>query len=272
MLLIRRVMSLGFAVEHHKGMHRGDAALRSEGFPPRQLAAIAGAAYLVTSVASFWNLHAISTLVVSGDSARTAANIVANAELFRVFVLFDLLQPVGCVVLNVALYELLAPVHRTLARLALFWRLVETAVYGAIIVNSLVALSLLTNVEYSRAFQPRELLALARVFRGAHGTGFTIAMLFLCLGSTVYMVLLIRSRYVPKALPLGVLAAGAFGLPFFVARLLVPAFLTTAVAFVRALPVIALAALAILLSPILLCEVLLGLWLLLKGVRIAENA
>ena len=63
-------------------MHRGDAALRSEGFSPRQLAAIAGAAYLVTSVASFWNLYAISTLVVSGDSARTAANIVANAVLF----------------------------------------------------------------------------------------------------------------------------------------------------------------------------------------------
>jgi hypothetical protein len=245
---------------------------RSNAFTPRQLAAIAGAAYLITSAASFWNLYVSSTLVVAGDSARTAANIVAHAERFRVFVLFDLLQPVGCIVLNVALYELLAPVHRSLARLAAFWRLAESAVYGAIIVNSLVVLSLLTNAEYARAFSPPELHALARLFRGAHATGFTIAMVFLGLGSTIYMILLIRSRYVPRALPLCVLAAGAVGIPFFLARLVAPALVTGIVAAVRTLPAVALASLAVLFAPILLCEVMLGFWLVVKGVRAPEPA
>ncbi len=245
--------------------------LRPTAFSPRQAAAIAGAAYLITSAASFWNLYVSSTLVVSGDSARTAANIVANAQLFRVFVLFDLLQPVGCIVLNVALYELLAPVHRSLARLAAFWRLAESSVYGAILVNSLAVLSLLTNADYARAFQPRELHALARLFRGAHAFGFTIAMVFLCLGSTVYMVLLLRSRYVPKALAVCGIVMSALGALGFLARIVFPAFVTAAFAAVRELPTVALAALAVIALPFLAFEVTLGLWLLVKGVRIPEQ-
>jgi hypothetical protein len=246
--------------------------VRPDAFSPRQLAAIAGAAYLITSVAAFWNFYVASTLFVSGDSARTAANIVANAHRFRVFILFDLLQPVGCVVLNVALYELLAPVHRSLARLAAFWRLAEQSVYGAIIVNSLVVLSLLTNAEYARTFQPGELHALARLFRGAHAYGFTIAMVFLCLGSTVYMVLLLWSRYVPKALVVNMLVAAALGMPYFLAQLVAPSFAAAVVTTVRGLPALALAGLAVLFAPIVLCEVILGLWLLVKGVRIPEQA
>jgi hypothetical protein len=245
--------------------------LRPDAFTPRQAAAIAGAAYLITSATSFWNLFVSSTLVVSGDPARTAANIVANAQRFRVMILFDLITCAGCVVLNVALYELLAPVHRSLARLAAFWRLAESSVYGAITVYGVVALSLLTGADYAQAFQPHELHALARAFRSGQSSGFAIAMVFLSLGSTVYMYLLVRSRYVPKALAVCGIVMSALGVLFFLARIVFPAFVAAAFAAVVGLPTVALASLAVIALPFLSFEVTLGLWLLVKGVRIPEK-
>jgi hypothetical protein len=76
-------------------------------------------------------------LFVAGDVGQTAGNIMAHAQLYRASISMDLLTAAGVVVLNVALYELLAPVHRSLARLAAFWRLMESAVYGAVITCNL---------------------------------------------------------------------------------------------------------------------------------------
>lgn len=233
-------------------------------------AKIAGAAYLITSATSFSNLYFSSRLAVPGDFARTATNIVANAHLFRVMILFELVTCLGCVVLNVALYELLAPVHRSLARLAAFFRIAESAVYGAITVNAVVFLSILTGADFARALQPLELQALARAFRSAHSNGFTMAMVFLSLGSAVYMYLLIRSRYVPNALAVAGIVMSVLGALFFLARLVFPEFVATTFAAVRGLPTAALALLAVIALPFLAFEVILGLWLLVRGIRIPE--
>ena len=242
--------------------------------PARQAAAIAGAAYLITDATSIFSEFFVrATLIVSGDAARTASNIVAHAQLFRLSIVCDLLGCAGVVILNLALYELLAPVHRSLARLAALWRLMEIAMIGAMTVSSLVALSLLTGgAAYLQAFRPRELQALARLFLGAQTSGFMIALLFFGLGSTTYMVLLVRSRYVPKALALLGLAGSALTVLFVLTRMLFPALVVAAFAAVRALPTVALASLAVLVVPILSFEITLGLWLLVKGVRIPEQA
>ena len=231
-------------------------------------AKIAGAAYLVTSATSFSNLYFSSKLAVPGDFARTATNIVANAQLFRVMILFELVTCLGCVVLNVALYELLAPVHRSLARLAAFFRIAESAVYGAITVNIVVFLSILTDADFARALQPLELQALARAFRSAHSNGFTMAMVFLSVGSAVYMYLFLRARYVPIALAAAGIVMSVLGAMFFIARLVVPGLVATTFAAVRGLPTVALALVAVIALPFLAFEVILGVWLLVRGIRI----
>jgi hypothetical protein len=235
-------------------------------FSPRQSAAIAGAAYLITSATAFWNLYVATTLTVRGDFARTAANIAANAQQFRVVILFELVSVFGCVVLNVALYELLAPVHRSLARLAAFWRLAESGVYGAITVHAVVVLSLLT-ADYATAFPPSQLHALVRAFRTAQSSGFSIAMIFLSLGSTVYVYLLFKSRYVPRAVSLLGLVMGPLGAAFFLCRIVQPVWVEAVAGVFRALPAAALAVVAMIMSPFVLFEVILGSWLLVKGVR-----
>ena len=95
-------------------------------------------------------------------------------------------------------------------------------------------------------------------------------MVFFGLGSTTYCYLLVRSRYVPKALAVLGVGLSALALLYFLASIAFPAGVTAAVAAVGALPVVALVLLGIMAAPLLSFEVALGLWLLVKGVRIPE--
>jgi hypothetical protein len=239
---------------------------------PQQAARIAGAAYLITNVTAEFNLlFARPRLFVAGDLGRTSSNIVAHAQLYRVAIVMDLLTVAGCVILNLALYELLAPVHRSLARLGAFWRLVEQAVYAATAVGSFAVLSVLSGADYTQAFEPRQLQALAQLLSVARASGFFIAMLFLCLGSAIYFYLLVRSRYIPRALAYSGLVATALGVSYLFTRFLFPASVATATAAVLALPLVAQVPIALILVPIFSFEFTIGFWLLVKGVRIPEH-
>jgi hypothetical protein len=158
-------------------------------------------------------------------------------------------------------------VHRGLARCAAFWRLVEVAVGGAIAVSGFMVLSLLSGAEPLRPFEAPQLQGLAHLLIGARESGFMIVLLFFGLGSTTYMVLFVRSRYVPRTLALLGLVGSALAALFALTRMLFPALVTAAFAAARALPPVGLALLALVLAPVLLFEFALGLWLLLKGVR-----
>lgn len=233
--------------------------MNQRAFSLRQAARVAGAAYIITgATAVFAEFFVRSTLIAGGDAARTANNIVANAQLFRVGIVCDLLTWAGVIVLNLALFELLAPVHRSLALLAAFWRLAEASVYGAITVSSFLVLALLTGPDYVQAFEPHQLQALARLLLGAHSSGYVIGMVFFGFGGTTYGYLLVRSRYVPTALALFGVAASVLVLFCLLAGILSPAF-AAAVTVMYWGP------------PIFIFEVTLGLWLLVKGVRIPEH-
>lgn len=212
-----------------------------------------------------------SRLLVSGDAARTASSIVAHAQLFRVGIVCDLLTAIGVVILNLALYELRAPAHRSLARLAALWRTAEASIFGAITVSSFVVLSILSGADHLQAFEPGQLQALARLFVGAQSSGYVITLLFFGLGSTTYMYLLVRSNYVPKALALSGVGVSALCVLFALARTVYPASVAAAFAAIGALPVVALVLLAVIFVPIFAFEVNLGLWLLVKGVRVPER-
>lgn len=243
--------------------------LRHQTFSPQLAARIAGAAYLITNVTAEFNLFFVRPRIfVAGDVARTASNIMAHAQLYRLAIIMDLLTVAGVVVLNVALYELLAPVHRSLARLAAFWRLVESSVYGAIVVCSFVILSALSGDDYLQAFEPRQLQALVRLLMSAKASGFWIAMLFLGLGSAVYCCLLVKSRYVPRALALSGIAACALFVPAIFVYFLFPAFFAAGAANLLALPTVALVLLGLILVPIFSFEFTIGFWLLIKGVKV----
>jgi hypothetical protein len=133
-----------------------------------------------------------------------------------------------------------------------------------------VVLSILSSADYLQAFQPRELQTLAHVFVGAQTSGYMIVLLFYGLGSTTYMYLLVRSRYVPKGLALLALVGSALVVLFSLVRMVFPALPAAASAAVLALPAVAKVLLALIVVPIVVFEAALGLWLLVKGVRMID--
>jgi hypothetical protein len=69
-------------------------------------------------------------LIVAGDAAATAHNILAHERKFRVGLAGEMIMLNSDVVLALALYALLKPVNEILALLGTFWRIANAIVLG----------------------------------------------------------------------------------------------------------------------------------------------
>src|SRR5438093_2205553 len=97
--------------------------------PTKQAARIAGAIYLsMVFTAAFSLLYIPSKLIVRGNAAATAANILAHETLFRLSIFGDLIGQVIFICLGVALYRLLRDVNKIWALLMLSFVLASAAV------------------------------------------------------------------------------------------------------------------------------------------------
>src|SRR3990172_7781500 len=97
---------------------------RSTVASPQTYARIGGLLYLFIIVAAgFGELFVRNRLIVWGDAAATANNILDSETLFRVGLAGEMLTCVCDVALAMILYVLLRPVGRNLALLAAFFRL-----------------------------------------------------------------------------------------------------------------------------------------------------
>jgi hypothetical protein len=217
-------------------------------------ARLAGLLYLVVFVCGvFSELGVRSKLIADGDPTATAANVTASEGLFRLGLVSDLVMLLADVGVAVLLYALLRHVDRTLAMLAAAFRLVMVAVIGAALIAYAGALlALAGDTDLTSAFSPAQVDALATLALEAHAFGYLIALTFFALHVLLLGYLLLRSRFVPRALPvlLGLAAVGylADSLAFF----LVPSYDGTLS--------------PALLAPAFVAELALPLWLLVRGV------
>ena len=164
-------------------------------------AKVAGFLYLFTIItANFAEFYARGRLIVSGDAVQTARNIAASERLCRLGTVSNLITFASVVILLLALYVVRKPINKNVALLAAFWRLAECAIFALITLNDFVALRLLSGADYLRAFDTRQLQALAYMFVGVHDAGYLIGLVFFGLGSTVFAYLWFKSRYIPRAL------------------------------------------------------------------------
>jgi hypothetical protein len=86
---------------------------------PRSMARMTGALYLITLVAGIVAEAFISQrLVVAGDAAATATNILANESLYLAGFTIYLVEMAAQIAMTVLFYFLLKPVSRSLAVLA----------------------------------------------------------------------------------------------------------------------------------------------------------
>ncbi len=164
-------------------------------------AKVAGLAYLITFaivVSVFFGINA--RLIVAGNAAATARNILAHERLFRIGLAGELIYCVGVVVLVAALYVILKPVNQGLALLAAFWRLVWVLIWLVMTLNFFDALRLLHGAGYLQTFQAEQLQSLAKLYLGATSDYYYVGLLFGALASTACACLWFKSRYIPRAL------------------------------------------------------------------------
>ena len=113
---------------------------------------VAGLGLLVMAVlAAFSNFYVLQNIVVPGDAAKTAANIIASAGLFRIAICCFLIVAVLDVVVAWALYLLLKPANRDLSLLAAWFRVVYAGYCSPLaLTNLLTVLQLLTGADLFR--------------------------------------------------------------------------------------------------------------------------
>jgi uncharacterized protein DUF4386 len=205
-----------------------------------------------TVVFAFYGIYA--RLVVAGNMAETARNIMTHERLFRTIIACDLIYGAGLVVLLTAFYVILEPVNRGLALLAAFCRLVFALVWIVSTLNLLGVLRLLSGADYLRVFEAERLQAMVRLHFGAGFDAYYIGLLFWGLASTVCSYLWFKSNYIPKGLAAwGVLSsvwAATCAFVFFI----FPSFGKTVNLYSFDVPIASF-------------EIATSLWLLFKGIR-----
>ena len=225
--------------------------------PQRTAARVAGFIFLFLMVTAFFSqVYVPSSVIVDGDAAATARNIVSSELLFRISIAMDILIFACDIVLAVALYVLLRPVSPGLAMLAMLWRAAQATIMGMNTLSFLVVPSILSGPDDLRALSPDQLEALASAYIGAHTAGFNIGLVFLGLGSAVFSYVLYKSNYVPRVLSAwGVFANLSLAACTLAIIVLPGAEDMLVIQFLRYVPVF-------------FFEVIAGVWLLVKGVRV----
>jgi hypothetical protein len=146
----------------------------------KKTARIAGLIYLIYIVVSiFANVLGRSKLIILGDAATTARNIIASAMQFRIGFVLDLVSAVLFLLTAWALYVLLKPVSKNLALLFLLLNLGGVAVHCFSDLFLIASQLILSGADYLKAFQADQLQALAMLSLNIYKNGFSgIAQIF----------------------------------------------------------------------------------------------
>jgi hypothetical protein len=166
----------------------------------RSNARMAGFFYLIFILTTVLASVVRSRLIVSGDAAATANNIMGSELFFRIGFVTELVSAVFFVLAAWALYVLLKPVNKNLALLFLLLNLGGVAVECINALNLFAALQFLSGANYLNVFQTGQLQAMAMSSLNSYTSGFIIAQIFfsawlLPLGYLVY-----KSRSLPRLL------------------------------------------------------------------------
>ena len=174
---------------------------------PRTKARLAGAFYLLALLTGIFAQGFVSgRLVVPGDAAATANNILSQNGLFRLGFAVYMIEMVCQIIMTVLLYDLLKPVNRSVSLLA--------AVLGFIGCGSkpfsrlfyFAPLLVLGGTHYFSVFSGEQLNAVALLFLRVNDIGAGIALVFFGFYAVLKGYLVIRSTFLPRALGwLGVL-------------------------------------------------------------------
>ena len=222
--------------------------------PTDKAARVAGAVYLsMVFTAPFSLIYVPNKLIVRWDATATASNILAHETLFRLSILADLVSQVIFICLAIALYRLLRDVSRPWAGLMVGFVLVSASVCFLNVLNDIAALILFKGADFLSVFDKPQRDALGMLFLRLHSYGIFIAEMFWGLWLFPFGLLVFRSGFLPRFIGVW-LMINCFGyVALSVIALFFQPYYNTAFK---------------LLQPVLLGEMAIMLWLLIKGAKV----
>ena len=222
--------------------------------PIKKAARIAGAMYLsMVLVAPFSMLYVPGKLIVRGNAAATADNILAHETMFRLSIFGDLIGHVIFICLAIALYRLLSGVNKTWAGLMVAFVLVSAAVGFLNTLNNIAALTLFRGADFLAVFDKPQRDALGYLFIRLHNQAEFMNEIFWGLWLLPFGLLVYRSGFLPRFLGVWLMLACFGWLVVSLIALLFPPYYDAAFRIAQ---------------PVMFAELAIMLWLLIKGAKI----
>lgn len=214
---------------------------------------------LMFILAIFANFFVLESLIIPGNAATTANNIMANELLFRGGISSFIIVLILDVLVAWALYILFKPVNKNLALLALLFRLLYTAIFGVALYNFLSVLQLLSGADYLTVFETDQLHAQMMLFINAFNNGWLIGLVFFGFHLFVVGFLIFKSGFMPRILGILLIISSMGYLIDSFAKLLLSNYTDYETIFLLIVAV-----------PGVIGELSLAIWLLFKGNKIPE--
>ena len=208
-------------------------------------------------VGLFGIMYVPTTLIVPGDAAATANNLMANELLFNLGILSSLITQLIHIVFVLVLYELFKSVSKNQAALIVVLGLVGVPIAMLNALNQVAALSVLSGADYLAVFTADQSQALMMFFLNLNEQGIFIASIFWGLWLFPIGTLTYESRYFPRIFGHLMILAGFGYLLGSLARLLLP---NAETIFFQVMDVLTYG------------EVVFWLWVLVRGAKLPETA
>jgi hypothetical protein len=168
---------------------------------PRLRARITGVFYLLTILTGIFAQGFVSErLVVSGDAAATAANLLAHKGLFQLGFAVFMIEMACNIVMTALLYDLLKPAGRSVSLVAAFLGLAGCVIKTFSRLFFIAPLFILGGAHYLSVFSAEQLQALALLFLKVNDRGAAIALVFFGFYALLTGYLIIRSTFLPRIL------------------------------------------------------------------------
>ncbi|MEK7401783.1 MAG: DUF4386 domain-containing protein [Gemmatimonadota bacterium] len=149
-------------------------------------------------------------MLVGGDAAATAANILASETRFRLAIAGNLLSQACFIASTVVLYDVFTPVSRAAARTVVFFNLTACAIGVFNSLFQLGALEVLQRPPYLSAYSTPQLQALAALLLKLNIQALDMGQIFFGFQWIAVGYLILRSVFIPRILGALVAFSGAW--------------------------------------------------------------
>ena len=219
----------------------------------KNLARIAGFCYLVViATGLFSEVFVRQALRVSNDALATVQSIQANEMLFRWGFVADLINFVVGIPTVIIIYHFFKKSNAILLQIAMAFVIIQTAIIAVNLLNQISPLLLLSNEAYLKAFQQNQLAALSLLSLNIQAQGYGIGLVFFGFYCILIGYVIFKTNAIPKIIGMAYALAGLCYLVNSFTMFLSKGFANPFFVYLA--------------IPILLGELSLCLWLLIKGI------